>query len=346
MNTLRSWILVALALSLAACGSETSDTDTGAAEDAVASDTVAEATGFTKRPFEPTLDGKWIGNGISYGAYRDGEGPGKGVTSKENILEDLTILAERWNLVRLYGSDPQSLNILEVIEENDLPIRVMQGIWLDAHKSAEENAEQVRLAIEYANRFSDIIIAVNVGNEILVDWSYHRLDDIDLVVEKIREVRGSIQQPVTVADDYNFWNKPQAKQVADELDFICLHAYAFWNDKTLDIAMEWTEEIYNDIQSRHPDHTIAYCETGWPTSRVYDDGSYEGGLTGKAGEAEQEVFFDQYDPWVNENKVISFYFTSFDEQWKGGFDGENPMDKAEKHWGLYFSDRTPKQAMQ
>ena len=346
MKTLRSWILVALALSLAACGSETSDTDAGAAEEAVVSDTVAEATGITKRPFEPMLDGKWIGNGISYGAYRDGEGPGKGVTSKENILEDLTILAERWNLIRLYGSDAQSLNILEVIEENDLPIRVMQGIWLDAHKSAEENAEQVRLAIEYANRFSDIIIAVNVGNEILVDWSYHRLDDIDLVVEKIREVRGSIQQPVTVADDYNFWNKPQAKQVADELDFICLHAYAFWNDKTLDIAMEWTEEIYNDIQSRHPDHTIAYCETGWPTSRVYDDGSYEGGLTGKAGEAEQEVFFDQYDPWVDENKVISFYFTSFDEQWKGGFDGENPMDKAEKHWGLYFSDRTPKQAMQ
>ncbi len=346
MKTLSSWILVALALSLAACGSETSDTDAGAAEDAAASDAVADAAGFTKRPFEPMLDGKWIGNGISYGAYRDGEGPGKGVTSKENILEDLTILAERWNLIRLYGSDAQSLNILEVIEENDLPIRVMQGIWLDAHKSAEENAEQVRLAIEYANRFSDIIIAVNVGNEILVDWSYHRLDDIDLVVEKIREVRGSIQQPVTVADDYNFWNKPQAKQVADELDFICLHAYAFWNDKTLDIGMEWTEEIYNDIQSRHPDHTIAYCETGWPTSRVYDDGSYEGGLTGKAGEAEQEVFFDQYDPWVNENKVISFYFTSFDEQWKGGFDGENPMDKAEKHWGLYFSDRTPKQAMQ
>ncbi len=346
MKTLKYWILVALALSLAACGSETSDTDTGAAEDAASESTVAEAAGFTKRPFEPMLDGKWIGNGISYGAYRDGEGPGKGVTSKENILEDLTILADRWNLIRLYGADAQSLNILEVIEENDLPIRVMQGIWLDAHKSAEENAEQVRLAIEYANRFSDIIVAVNVGNEILVDWSYHRLDDIDLVVEKIRQVRENIQQPVTVADDYNFWNKPQAKQVADELDFICLHAYAFWNDKTLDIAMAWTEEIYNDIQSRHPDHNIAYCETGWPTSRVYDDGSYEGGLTGKAGEAEQEVFFNQYDPWVNENNVISFYFTSFDEQWKGGFDGDNPMDKAEKHWGLYFSDRTPKKVMQ
>ncbi len=342
MRIMKCWILVAVALALAACGSKTSDTETNVAEDTG----VAADTGFSKRPFEPMLDGKWIGNGISYGAYRDGEGPGLGVTSKENILEDLTIIAERWNLIRLYGADEQSLNILEVIEEHDLPIRVMQGIWLDAHKTEQENEEQVRLAIEYANRFNEIIVAVNVGNEILVDWSYHRLDDIDGVIEKIRQVRAGIQQPVTVADDYNFWNKPQALQVADELDFICLHAYAFWNDKTLDIAMDWTESIYNDIQSRHPDHKIAYCETGWPTSRVYGDGSYEGGLTGKAGEPEQEVFFNQYDPWVDENKVVSFYFTSFDEKWKGGFDGDNPMDKAEKHWGLYYIDRTPKQVLQ
>ena len=350
MINMKGWVWVSLVLSMAACSADTPGSGAGDADDAGAgvagSAADTQDAGITRRPFEPLLDGEWIGNGISYGAYRDGESPGESLTSKENILEDLEILAQRWSLIRLYGADQQSLNILEVIAENDLPIRVMQGIWLDAHKSQQENEEQVRLAIEYANRFPDIIVAVNVGNEILVDWSYHRLDDIDAVVAKIRQVRAAIQQPVTVADDYNFWNKPQAQQVADELDFICLHAYAFWNDKTLDVAMEWTESIYNDIQSRHPEHTIAYCETGWPTSRVYGDGSYEGGLVGKAGQAEQEVFFNQYDPWVNDNKVISFYFTSFDEQWKGGFDGENPMDKAEKHWGLYYSDRTPKQVLQ
>ncbi|MEM1174795.1 MAG: glycosyl hydrolase family 17 [Pseudomonadota bacterium] len=336
---------VALAALITACSSDTPEPSADTTMNTMA-DAAAEDSGFVKRPFQPMLDGEWIGNGISYGAYRDGESPGSGVTSKENILEDLTILAPRWRLIRLYGADAQALQVLEVIEENDLPIRVMQGIWLDGNKTAEENEEQVRLAIEYANRFPEIIVAVNVGNEILVDWSYHRIEDIDSVVEKIREVRAAVEQPVTVADDYNFWNKPQAKQVADELDFLCLHAYAFWNNKTLDIAMDWTVEIYDDIQGRHPEHTIAYCETGWPTSRVYDDGSYEGGLIGKAGEAEQEVFFNQYDPWADSNKVISFYFTSFDEQWKGGFDGDNPMDKAEKHWGLYFSDRTPKQVLQ
>ena len=326
---------IAILIFLVACSSVPS----GQPEDSAADDA------SVKREFNPSLDGKWIGNGISYGAYRDGEGPGKGLTSKANILEDLQIIAGRWNLIRLYGSDPQSENILEVIADNDLPIRVMQGIWLDGHKTEDENAAQVKKAIELANRFPEVIVAVNVGNEIFVDWSWHRLEDMDKVIGQIREVRAGIEQPVTVADDYNFWNKPQARKIADEIDFICLHAYAFWNDKTLDVSMDWTDSIYRDIQSRHPDHKIAYCETGWPTSRVYGDGSYEGGLIGKAGENEQEVFFDQYDPWVERNRVISFYFSSFDEKWKGGFDGANPMDKAEKHWGLYKSDRTPKKAL-
>jgi exo-beta-1,3-glucanase (GH17 family) len=308
-------------------------------------DSSTPADALAKRDFNPVLEGKWIGNGISYGAYRDGEGPDQGLTSQANILEDMQILARRWNLIRLYGADDQSQNVLEVIEENKLPIRVMQGIWLDGHKTEAENAEQVRRGIELANRFPEIVVAVNVGNEIFVDWSWHRLDDMDKVIGQIRDVRASVEQPVTVSDDYNFWNKPQAQKIADEVDFICLHAYAFWNNKTLDVAMDWTDSIYRDIQSRHPEHRIAYCETGWPTSRIYNDGSYEGGLIGKAGENEQEVFFDQYDPWAERNRVISFYFSSFDEKWKGGFDGANPMDKAEKHWGLYFSDRTPKKAL-
>lgn len=335
MNPLLRLVTLFGAALLAACNSNP----------ATISDPPAPEARLEKRQFNPTIDGKWIGNGISYGAYRDGEGPGQGVTSKAHILEDLNIIAGRWNLIRLYGSDEQSQNILEVIQENNLPIRVMQGAWLDKHKTAEENDEQIRLAIEFANRFPDIVVAVNVGNEIFVDWSWHRIDDMDRVIEQIRQVRASIAQPVTVSDDYNFWNKPQARKIADEVDFICLHAYAFWNNKTLVESMAWTESIYEDIKSRHPDHKIAYCETGWPTSRVYGDGSYEGGLIGKAGENEQEVFFDQYDPWVDQNQVVSFYFSSFDENWKGGFDGANPMDKAEKHWGLYNTDRTPKRAL-
>ncbi len=301
-------------------------------------------TNLEKRELNPTLDGNWIGNGISYGAYRDGEAPGD-LSSKANILEDLQIIAQRWNLIRLYGSGQQARNVLDVIRDNDLPIRVMQGAWISSHQTAAENRAQIDGAIELANRFPEIVVAVNVGNEIFVHWSWHRIDDMNRVIDFIREVRARVRQPVTVNDDYNFWNKQSAYRIAAEVDFIGLHAYAFWNDQTIDSAMRWTESIYRDIQRRHPEHVIAYCETGWPTSRVYGDGSYEGGLIGKAGEAEQKIFFDQYDAWVNDNRIISLYFEAFDEKWKGGFDGDDPMAKAEKHWGLFYSDRSPKAAL-
>jgi exo-beta-1,3-glucanase (GH17 family) len=168
---------------------------------------------------------------------------------------------------------------------------------------------------------------------------------MDKVIGYLRDVRARVRQPVTVNDDYNFWNKPQAAKIAAEVDFIGLHAYAFWNNKSLDEAMRWTESIYRDIQQRYPDYRVAYCETGWPTSRITGGDSYEGGLIGKAGESEQEIFFDQYHAWVEKNRIISLYFEAFDEQWKGGFDGDNAMDKAEKHWGLFNSERKPKQAL-
>jgi exo-beta-1,3-glucanase (GH17 family) len=39
---------------------------------------------------------------------------------------------------------------------------------------------------------------------------------------------------------------------------------------------------------------------------------------------------------------VSFYFEAFDEKWKGGDD--QPGGIAEKNWGIYNSDRTPKMA--
>jgi hypothetical protein len=38
-----------------------------------------------------------------------------------------------------------------------------------------------------------------------------------------------------------------------------------------------------------------------------------------------------------------FFFEAFDEPWKG--DPNNPAG-AEKHWGLFSVDRTPKKVMQ
>lgn len=311
-----------------------------------AADVTSTSTMIEKRNFDPTLADKWIGNGISYSPYRTGQSPDmQGLVPREHILQDLQILSQRWNLIRLYGADAQHQQILQVIRDNQLPIRVMQGAWISSHQTKQQNDEQIDRVITMANEFPEIIVAVNVGNEIFVDWSWHKIEDMDGVIAYIRKVRSAVTQPVTVNDDYNFWNKQHSSRIASEIDFIGLHAYAFWNNIKLEDALKWSQSIYQYIQKRYPTYVIAMTETGWPTSRVYDD-SYEGTLIGKAGEDEQRLFFEQYNEWINKDRITSFYFSAFDEQWKGGFDGENPLAKAEKHWGVYKWDRTPKKLLQ
>ncbi len=46
--------------------------------------------------------------------------------------------------------------------------------------------------------------------------------------------------------------------------------------------------------------------------------------------------------WASEMNITTFFFEAFDEPWKGETD--NVMG-AEKHWGIFNVDRTPKKVM-
>ncbi len=306
---------------------------------------------FNKRDFKPYLSGEWIGNAVSYGCYREGQAPGEKGPLKAEILEDLTIIMKYWNLVRVYNADDDTERILEVIRENNLPVRMMMGIWLsnetDYPEKKQENINNVLRGIELANRFQDIIIAVNVGNETQVFWSWHRMKKNKLL-NYIRTVRNNIHQPVTTADDYNFWNKPEAGEVADEIDFLVTHIYPLWNGKTLDTAIEWMDSTFRDVLNRYPDKQIVLGETGWATRyNAEKEGPGEQGtlIKGKVGLKAQEKYLVLHNEWVNKNAVTTFLFEAFDEPWKGGGENTGP-DEVEKNWGVFYVNRTPKESFQ
>lgn len=302
-----------------------------------------------KTVFEPTIDGKWIGIGIAYGSYRDGESPGKdSVSSEEDILEDMKLLTSAgdmsWHLIRMYAADAASEKVLKTIKKHKLPIKVMQGAWLSSTQTDEENETQITEVIRLANEYKDIVVTVNLGNEIFVDWSAHKLEqkDFSTYIAWVKKVQTEAQVPVTLADDYNFWNKPWSQEIAAALDYLVLHAYAMWNSQTLENAVPWTEKTYHDIQALHPSKQIVLGESGWATSSITSNGD-ERLIIGEASEKAQKTFFDTYRKWLIDNKIVSYYFEAFDEKWKGGED--KPDGIAEKNWGLFKSDRTPKMAI-
>ena len=65
------------------------------------------------------------GNAICYSGYREGQSPAtKDYPSIAEIREDLHLLAPHFQLLRLYDCSPHAERVLQVIEEDRLPLRV------------------------------------------------------------------------------------------------------------------------------------------------------------------------------------------------------------------------------
>lgn len=317
------------------------------------SDRPVPAVGQTPgRKFSPVVGDKWIGEGISYGPYREGQGPGGELPTQEQLLEDLEIVSKRWNLIRMYGSTDVAEDVLKLIRQKKLPIRVLVGAWIDRETprpdeeptedltaAKDANQREVKNAIRLANSYADIVMAVSIGNETQVYWSAHR-GNPDVLIGYIREARQNTKVPVTTADDFNFWNKPESKAVADEIDFIVTHIHPLWAGLPIEGALPWTQRIYEEVCRYHPSKTVVIGETGWAT-RVHNEGEQAKLIKGRADEEGQRKFFEDFTRWSRKEKICSFFFEAFDEPWKGG---PHP-NEVEKHWGLYFVDRTPKAAL-
>jgi exo-beta-1,3-glucanase (GH17 family) len=295
-----------------------------------------------------------VSKAVCYSGFRAGQHPDRGDgavnPSRDEILEDLNILAaEGFELIRLYDSGENSQTVLELIKENKLNIRVMLGIWLSAELSNHEtcawltepipdevlannklvNRAEVEKGISLANRYKDIVVAVNVGNEALVDWNDHKVD-VDTLITYVKQVKKHIKQPVTVAENYEWW-AANGKKLAAELDFIAIHIYPIWEGRDIEEGIEYSIQNVQKVRNALPDSRIVISEAGWATI------SSEFGA--RAGEEKQKQYYDWLMEWTEQMKITTFFFAAFDEPWKG-----NPNDPfgAEKHWGLYFVDRTPK----
>ena len=311
-------------------------------------------TPFVVRAFDVLEGDRWLGDAVAYGPHRDGQRPNGPAPTRAQVREDLAIISRDWTLVRIYGARPTGETVLAAIRESGLGTKVVLGLWLAAEDRRDstgrvlerfpaaraENRREVDAAVRLAREHPGAVAAIAVGNETQVFWSFNRLPQ-ERLVAYLREVRARTRVPVTTADDYNFWNKPESRAVAAECDFVFTHLHPLWNGASLDGALPWIETQLAAIRALHPDREVVIGETGWATRRN-SEGDQGRLMKGELGEAEQARFLRELRAWVATSRVTTFTFEVFDENWKGGAD----PDDVEKHWGLYRADRTPKRAMQ
>jgi exo-beta-1,3-glucanase (GH17 family) len=89
------------------------------------------------------------------------------------------------------------------------------------------------------------------------------------------------------------------------------------------------------VRKALPNAKMVISEAGWASvASEFGD---------RASEEKQLRYYNELMDWAEKMNITTFFFEAFDEDWKG--DPNNPMG-AEKHWGLYNINRTPKKVMQ
>ena len=129
----------------------------------------------------------------------------------------------------------------------------------------------------------------------------------------------------------HYWWRDYGENLVKELDFLGVHIYPLWEGEGIENGMSFTIEGIENIIKVYPDKRIAILEAGWAS--IADE------FGDRSNELNQQVYYNQLKQWSEDNNVTVFFFEAFDEPWKGN---DNSPNAAEKNWGVYYENRTPK----
>jgi exo-beta-1,3-glucanase (GH17 family) len=274
-------------------------------------------------------------NAVCYGFYRDGQSPSFTDLTVSMIKEDLLIIKNHWDAIRLYTSDDNTERIIKVISDNNIDLKVMLGIWISG-KTPVENAAQVDRAIIMANTYSSIIQAVSCGNEIFLNpGSDIYVSNKSEIIQYLKKIHNETTVPVTIDEGIYIWLDPDYTDLVMRQDFLSVHIYGQWSNIPLENTLSFISDTYNQLRNLYPQKQILITESGWTTSKN------AGQFNPVADEVSQKQFYTEFHQWSNSKEIPVFYFEAFNERWKG------PMaTEAETNWGFYYADRTPKLVFQ
>jgi len=293
------------------------------------------------------------GRAICYSGFREGQQPGGICPSYDEIKEDLLLLKDHWQYLRLYDCDEHAETVLKVIEQEKLPFQIMLGAYIVAEMNnfgcpwggasyteaqlAEnkfKNLHQIQKLILLANQYPDIICTLSAGNEACVDWTDHYVS-VSSVMAYVMLLKKNTKQPVTFCENYLPW-LTKLKPLVDLVDFISIHTYPVWEYKNIHESLEYTKENYFAVATMYPNKPVVITEAGWATNS-----NGKGIEPHNVSEENQEIYCKDLVHWTDTDDILCFLFEAFDESWKGS---NEPLEP-EKHWGLYKTDRTPKLVM-
>ena len=253
-------------------------------------------------------------HGISFSPYLDGQGPGTEI-SEAQIEERLKIIAPYTNWIRTFSCVEGNQRIPRIAKAHDL--KTMVGVCLSENK--DKNEIELASGIDIARQgYADILA---VGKEVLLRGELTEQELIDYISRARQAVPGL---NVSYVDAYfQFEDHPE---LADACDILLVNCYPFWEECPADYALLYMKDMYQRALKAANGKKVIISETGWP--------SY-GAASGAAVPSKESVvqYFINTYVWAEQEDIEIFYFSSFDEAWKTGDEGD-----VGAYWGLWDKD--------
>lgn len=254
-------------------------------------------------------------HGLCYSAYEEGQQPGD-ILSIEQIRRRMAIIAPYTKWVRSFSCIEGNELVPKVAREFGL--KTLVGAWLG--KDKDLNEQEIAGLIQLAKEGYVDIAAV--GNEVL----YRKDLSEEELLEYLHRVKKAIPGvPTGYVDAY--YEFTACPDITEACDVILSNCYPFWEGCHLDYSLVYMKQMYQQAVQAAKGKKVIITETGWPSQ----------GKSLEAAEPSAEnamKYFINTQQWSREEGIEIFYFSSFDESWKVGAEGD-----VGAYWGLWDKDQ-------
>ena len=250
-------------------------------------------------------------HGICFSLYDNGQKPGDIITA-EQVNRRIQILKPYTKWIRSFSCIEGNEHIPRIAHENG--IKTLVGAWLS--DDLELNEREIESLITLANEGCVDIAAV--GNEVMYrgDLTEEQLLEY---ISRVKEALPNI--PVGYVDAYyEFSHRPK---ITDACDIILTNCYPYWEGCPIEYSLNHMKSMFGSAKDAGQGKRIIITETGWPS----EGGSLKGAF---ASNENAMIYFIETQSWSKQNDIEIFYFSSFDESWKVGSEGD-----VGAYWGLW-----------
>jgi glucan 1,3-beta-glucosidase len=259
--------------------------------------------------FKQTLEGGM--HGLCYSAYEEGQQPGD-ILTIEQIRRRMAVIAPYTKWIRSFSCIEGNELVPQVARE--FGIKTLVGAWLG--KDKDLNEQEIAGLIQLAKAGHVDIAAV--GNEVL----YRKDLSEEELLAYIQRVKNAIPETTVGYVDayYEFTDCPK---ISEACDVILSNCYPFWEGCQIDYSLVYMKQMYQQAMLAAKGKKVIITETGWPSQgKNFEDAepSMENAIK----------YFLNTQQWSREENIEIFYFSSFDESWKVGAEGD-----VGAYWGLW-----------